>query len=196
MQPNTVPAKIHSESATVQTPVTHPGHQPQQSVKTANIANSVTVSPSNTKPQMTPHSPVHQPTMDNGEANRCEDQSDASYSEISDYEFVKMTQHHSHRGEAAWNLNQGTNTMNSQRKPYSYRELPHNLKPISDDFQPPQPYQAQSFPTYNANQSRAVAATDLGKYLMRRELEKGKDRKRCLPAIKPSDENIGCREEN
>lgn len=164
------PDGIHIESGAMQTPVTHLGHQSHQSVKTANIANLVTVSPSDTKSQMTPHSLVRQPTMDSGETNRCEDQNDASYREIHDYEFVKLTQHHLHRGEAAWNPNQESSTINSQRKPYSYRELPDNLKPTSNDFQPPQPYQAQSFPMYNANQSRAVATTDLGKYLMRREV--------------------------
>ena len=36
-------AKIHIESAAMQTPVTHPGYQSYQSVKTANIANSVSL---------------------------------------------------------------------------------------------------------------------------------------------------------
>lgn len=104
--------------------------------------------------------------MDSGEANRCENQGHAS--DIIDHKFIDLPRHHTHRGEATWTPNQVTST--AQRKSYSYRELSHNLKPTSDDFKPSQPFHILSFPMYNTSPSNAVAETDLGKYLMRREL--------------------------
>lgn len=149
----------------MQIPIIHPGHQPYQNAKAANTINLVTVLQSDARPQTT--SPVRQLFMDSGEANRCDNQGNASPSEISEHRFLERTRHQSYRGEAIWTPNKVPST--AQRKSYSYRELSHNVKQTSDDFKPPQSYYTQSFPMYTSSPS-AVAATDLGKYLMRQEL--------------------------
>ena len=161
---------MNNTNAEMQTPVTNPGHlsRSYQGEKAACMVNTVTVSPSDAKPEKTSHSPERQPTMDSGEANKCENQGHAHLSESSDHEFIELPQPHTLTGEDTWILNQATST--AQKKSYSYRGLSYNLKPTSDDFQPSQPYHTQSFPMSNTSSSSAVAATDLGRYLMRREL--------------------------
>ncbi|XP_056093862.1 uncharacterized protein LOC130072671 [Rhinichthys klamathensis goyatoka] len=160
------PVEIHCGNAAMQIPIIHPGHQPYQSAKAANTVNLVTVSQSDARPQTT--SPVCQLSMDSSEANRCDKQVNASPSEISEHKFLEQT-HHSYKGEPIWTPNQISST--AQRKSYSYGELSHNVKQTSDDFKPLQSYYTQSPPPiYNTSPPSAVAATDLGKYLMRREM--------------------------
>ena len=60
---------------------------------------------------MTPHSPVRQPTMDNGEAKTRENQGEMPLSEISDHELVELAQHRSLRGQATWIPHQANSTV-------------------------------------------------------------------------------------
>ncbi|KAI4900717.1 hypothetical protein NFI96_009187 [Prochilodus magdalenae] len=89
-------------------------------------------------------------------------------SEISDHEFVELGPRHSSRGQATWNLQQHTST--AQKEPCSFNEPPYNINQISSEYKPPHPYQAHSVPMYNTSPPSAAATTDLGKYLIRREL--------------------------
>ena len=160
------PVEIPCGNAAMQIPIIHPSHQLYQSAKAANTVNLATVSQSDARAQTT--SPVRQLFMESSEANRCDNQVNASPSEISEHRFLEQTQHHSYKGEPIWTPNQICST--AQRKSYSYSELSHNVKQTSDDFKPPQSYYTQSLPMFNTSPHSAVAATDLGKYLMRREL--------------------------
>ena len=160
------PIELRSENATVQMPVQQPGHLSLQSV-TAGTVNSLTASPPDAKPPMTSHSPVRQPTMDNG-VQSCRNQGDIPSSEISEHEFIELAPHHSSQRQATWASQQQTST--ARKTPCSYRELPHNMGYSSNEYKPHQPYQTHSLPMYNTSPSSAVASADLGKYLMRREL--------------------------
>lgn len=71
-----------------------------------------------------------------------------------------------HRGETTGRSHDVTNTTNAQRKSYCDRGLPNTI----DERRPPQPYQTHSFPMYNASPASTAAVTDLGRYLIRREL--------------------------
>ncbi|KAI4872903.1 hypothetical protein NFI96_001930 [Prochilodus magdalenae] len=159
-------AKLHGENAAAQMSVQQPGHQSYQSV-TAKTLNLFTASPPDAKPPMTSHSPVHQPTMDSSVQN-CRNQGEMPSSEISDHEFVELGPRHSSRGQATWNLQQHTST--AQKKTCSFYEPPYNINQISSEYKPPHPYQAHSVPMYNTSPPSAAATTDLGKYLIRREL--------------------------
>ncbi|KAL7834871.1 hypothetical protein SRHO_G00291180 [Serrasalmus rhombeus] len=156
MLPQT-PAELHGENAAVQMPVQQPGHQFYQSV-TANTLHSFTAPLPDAKPPMTSHSPVCQPTMDNG-VQSYRNQGDMPSSEVSDHEFIELAPHHSSRGQTTWTSQQHTSTR--QNKPYSSREPPLNIQ-----YKPPQPYQTHSFPMYT-NPFSPAATSDLGKYLMR-----------------------------
>ncbi|KAL7834890.1 hypothetical protein SRHO_G00291370 [Serrasalmus rhombeus] len=164
MLPQT-PAELHGENAAVQMPVQQPGHQFYQSV-TANTLHSFTAPLPDAKPPMTSHSPVCQPTMDSG-VQSYRNQGDMPSSEVSDHEFIELAPHHSSRGQTTWTSQQHTSTR--QNKPYSSREPPLNMNHIGNEYKPPQPYQTHSFPMYT-NPSSPAATSDLGKYLMRREL--------------------------
>ena len=115
---------------------------------------------------MTPHSPVRQPTMDNGEAKTRENQGEMPLSEISDHELVELAQHRSLRGQATWIPHQANSTVIA-RKTCGFRDFSHDSKHCSNDFKPFQAHYAHSLPVYNTSLSNTTAATDLGKYLMR-----------------------------
>ena len=162
--------EMYGGNAVTQTPDIHPGHPSYQREITANTINSVTGSQPNAAPFMTSHSPVRQPTMDNGEAKTHENQGEMPQSEISDLEFLELAQHRLFRGQATWIPHQATSTVDAPRKTCGFRDFPHDSKHCNEDFKPFQPHYAHSLHVHNTSLSNTTAATDLGKYLMQREL--------------------------
>lgn len=98
--------------------------------------------------------------MDSGEAEKYRNQGATLLSEISDYEFFKLTPQNLHRKETTGCSRDIINTTNTRRK--SYCDI--------DERRPPQPYHTHSCPMYNASLASTAAATDLGRYPIRHEL--------------------------
>lgn len=141
MLPQT-PDEKYNMSPTVQDSVLHPGHLSGKSVILASALNTVTTSCPDAKQSTSSHSPVRQPTMDNGEAQNCRKQGDMLLSEISDYEFCELAPQLSHREGTTHRSHDVINITNTQGTPYRNRELPSTI----DEHRPSQQYQTHSFP--------------------------------------------------